>query len=291
MKNVSKILIHGVLIILSIIFIVPIVTVVSISMSSETDIMDFGYSLIPRTIDWSAYEYIFRTPQMILDAYQVTILVSVLGTVCSIFIMMMCAYALSRKQYRYRRILNFYLFFTMLFSGGMVPKYILMTQYLHLQNTLWVLIFSHLVNVWNLFILRTFIQGIPESMIESAEIDGASEFRIFISMILPLSKPAIATIGLFVLLGYWNEWQSAMLYISESKLYPLQYLLQRVMQNLQQIIQNMDKMSPTVLAQVDVPSETVRMALAVVAAGPMLFIMPFFQKYFVRGMTLGSVKG
>jgi putative aldouronate transport system permease protein len=139
--------------------------------------------------------------------------------------------------------------------------------------------------------LRTFIQGIPESIIESALIDGASEYRIFASLIIPLSKPAIATIGLLNLFGYWNNWQTALLYIKEKELYPLQYLLQKIMMDIQAVIQNMDKLPREVIEEMDIPSETTRMALAVVAAGPMLIIMPFFQKYFVRGLTVGSVKG
>jgi len=290
-KVVYKIFIHLVLILLSVMFIVPILTLFSISISNEKQILQSGYSILPKIIDFSAYSYIFENPKIILDAYKVTIFVSVLGALTSIFMMMMCAYALSRKCFKYRRFINFYLFFTMLFNGGLIPKYILTTQYLHLQNTMLILMLAMLVNVWYIFILRTFIQDIPESIIESAMLDGASEFRIFISLIVPLSKPAIATIGLFVLLGYWNEWMTALLYITTPKLYPLQYLLQKIMQNLQQVLQNMDKMPSSMANQTDVPSETVRMALAVVAAGPMLFVMPFFQKYFVRGMTLGSVKG
>ena len=222
-------------------------------------------------------------------AYRNSHFFAMLGTLISVFIMMMCA-ILARKSFSYRRQISFYLFFTMLFNGGMVPGYILTTQYLHLQDTMLILILSHLVNVWYIFIFRSFIQAIPESIIESALIDGASEFRIYTSLIIPLSKPAIATIGLMVLLAYWNEWMTALLYISNPKLYPLQYLLQKTLQNLQSMIQNMDRMSGNVSIAVNVPSETVRMALAVVAAGPMLFVMSFFQKYFVRGMTIGSVR-
>ena len=286
-----KLLNHAVLIFLSVLFIVPILTLFSISISGEASILQNGYSILPKEIDFSAYLYVFENPAMILNAYKVTIIVSVTGAVISLFIMMMCAYALSRSCFKYRRILNFYIFFTMLFNGGMIPSYILTTQYLRLQDTLLILMLSSLVNAWYIFILRTFIKEIPESIIESAMLDGASEFRIFISLILPLSKAALATIGLFVLLGYWNEWMTALLYITKPNLYPLQYLLQKILQNLQQILQNMDKMPAGMASDANVPNESVRMALAIVAAGPMLFIMPFFQKYFARGMTVGSVKG
>jgi len=281
---------HLILITLSLLFVLPILMVVSISLSNEAEVVRQGYSLLPRGFDLSAYQYVFKKPETILNAYKVTIFVSFVGTFTSVFIMMMCAYSLSRRVFKWRKIINFYLFFTMLFGGGLVPKYILISQYLKLNDTVLVLILSHLVNVWYLFILRTFIKGIPESIIESASVDGAGEFRIFWSFIIPLSKPAIATVGLFMLLIYWNEWMTAMLYISNSKLYTLQYLLQRILNNLQAMLQNMDMMSASMRNGEEVPSETIRMALAVVAAGPVLFIMPFFQKYFTRGMTFGAVK-
>ncbi len=226
-----------------------------------------------------------------MTSYKVTIFVTAMGTLISIFIMMMCAYALARKDFKYKRIINFYLFFTMLFYGGMVPNYILVTQYLRLQNTVWILIISGLVNVWYLFVLRTFIQDIPEAIMDSAMLDGAREFQTFLFIVLPLSKPAIATIGLFVLLGRWNEWMTALLYITNPKLYPLQYLLQRILQSLEEVLKSSGQTTADISMSDEFSGEAVRMALAVVVAGPMLFIMPFFQKYFVRGMTIGSVKG
>ena len=193
--------------------------------------------------------------------------------------------------FRSRRIVNFYLFFTMLFGGGLIPTYILTTQYLNLQNTIWVIILSQLVNVWYVFILRTFIKDIPEAIIESAMIDGASEFKIFLHIILPMSKSAIATIGLFTLLAYWNEWMTALLYINKPELFTLQYLLQKIMLNLQAMLQNMNKVPSNMATNEAIPSETARMAMVIIAAGPMIVIMPFFQKYFTRGMTIGAVKG
>lgn len=290
-KIIHSAMVNIFFIILSLVFILPIVSIFSISLTSEADILEFGYRLIPRSIDTIAYEYVFKNPKQILDSYKVTILISVVGTLFSTLFMMMCSYTLARKGFKYKRIISFYLFFTLLFNGGLIPSYILTAKYLNLRDTIWVLILSGLVNVWYIFILRTFIQGIPESIIESALIDGASEYRIFASLILPLSKPAIATIGLLNLFGYWNNWMTALLYIRKKELYPLQYLLQKIMMDIQAVIQNMDKLPRAVIEEMDIPSETTRMALAVVAAGPMLIIMPFFQKYFVRGLTVGSVKG
>ena len=290
-KPIYTIIKHTILIVLSLMFIFPMLMVISISLSDEAEVVRQGYSFFPRGLDLSAYSYVFKKPQTIFNAYKVTIFVSLIGTFVSVFIMMMCAYSLSRSAFKWRKVLNFYLFFTMMFGGGLVPKYILISQYLKLNDTILVLILSHLVNVWYLFILRTFIKGIPESVIESASVDGAGEFRIFWSFIIPLSKPAIATVGLFMLLLYWNEWMTAMLYISNPDLYTLQYLLQRILNNLQAMLQNMDFMPANMRNGEEVPNETIRMALAVVAAGPVLFVMPFFQKYFTRGLTLGSVKG
>ena len=289
-KFLSKLCINTILAIISLVFIIPILTLVTISFSNEADVLQKGYSILPRSLSFEAYRFIFKSPVQLLNSYKVTIFISILGTLTSVFIMMLCAYALTRKCFKYRKHISFFLFFTMMFHGGLIPGYILITQYLHLQNTIWVMVISMLVNVWYIFIFRSFIKEIPDAIVESAMIDGASEFRIFLSLVVPLSTPAIATIGLFVLLAYWNEWMTALLYVTKPELYPLQYLLQKTLQDLQSMIQNMDKMSG-LPQSANVPSETVRMALAVVAAGPMIFIMAFFQKYFVRGMTIGSVKG
>lgn len=290
-NSINKSIINIFFIVLSLVFIIPIISIISISLTNENDILEFGYKIIPRSIDTIAYEYVFKNPKQIIDSYKVTTLISVVGTVFSTLFMLMCSYTLARKGFRYKRILSFYLFFTLLFNGGLIPSYILTAKYLNLRDTIWVLILSGLVNVWYIFILRTFIQGIPESIIESALIDGASEYRIFSALIIPLSTPAIATIGLLNLFGYWNNWMTALLYIQNKELYPLQYLLQKIMMDIQAVLANMDKMPRQVIEDMNVPSETTRMALAVVAAGPMLIIMPFFQKYFVRGMTVGSIKG
>ncbi len=294
MKNkitLGKVLIYCFFILLSLVFIVPVFTMVSVSLSDEDVIINNGYSIIPEKISLEAYRFVFANPEKILTSYLVTILSSVAGSLLSLVIMMMVAYTLARKGYRFRGILAIYLFITMIFGGGIVSKYIIVTQLLGLKDSPLILVFNLLVNVWFVFVIRSFIMGINEAIFESAIIDGASEFRIFWSIVMPLSKPALATFGLFMLLAYWNEWMTALLYIENSKLYTLQYLLQKVLQDLEVILSNMDKMPPGAKDSYSVPTETVRMAMAVIATGPMLFIMPFFQKYFVRGMQLGSVKG
>ena len=291
-EKISKIIIHAFFIILSFVFIIPIWTLFAISITSDADIINYGYQLLPKAIDWGAYEYIFTSASDILSAYKVTIIITVVGTVLSTVIGAMCAYTISRQDFAYKSRVTFYMFFTMLFGGGMVPGYILMTQYLHVQNTYWALILPGMINVWNIFIMRTFFQQIPSSIIESATIDGASEMKIFVSIIVPLSTPALATIGLLQMLNYWNAWAPAMLYITDRKLYPLQYLLQTMLRNMQEIMKNIELTGNTNMIDLSsLPMESMRMAMAVLAVGSILLVFPFFQKYFVQGLTVGSVKG
>ncbi|MBC8545077.1 carbohydrate ABC transporter permease [Bianquea renquensis] len=289
--NLYRIPIHLFFIILSCSFLIPLLMLLSISFTEEASIYEYGYRLFPRSLSTIAYEFVFRNPQQMVNAYGVTIYITLVGTFLSVLLMLMCAYSLSRKCFAYRKFVSGYLFFTMLFGGGLVPSYILTTQVLHLQDTLLVFILSGLVSAWNIFILRTLISNIPEAIIESAYIDGASEYRIFFSLVIPLSKPGIATIGLFCMVARWNEWMTALLYISKQELYPLQYLLQKILMNLETITNNMNSLPASVLNDFKVPSESVRMAMAVVAIGPMLLVIPFFQRYFVRGLVIGSVKG
>lgn len=292
--NFGTLLTNFTLIILSLSCIIPMIMLVSISLSDEALINKQGYGIFPRGWDTSAYEYLFANPESLIDAYKVTAFTSFLGTLLSLIVMSMAAYPLSRSCFKWRKGFNFYFYFTMLFGGGMVPLYILNTQYLKMGNTIWVYIFPTLVNVWYMFILRTFYKSIPEGLIESAYIDGASEFKIYWSIMLPLSKPSLATIALFTILTKWNNWHTSLLYITNPKLETLQYLLQKILQNVQFLKQNMLVMPGSAYESVvenDLPTESLRMAMAVLAAGPMVFVFPFFQKYFVRGLTVGSIKG
>ena len=271
--------------------IIPFLMLVSVSVSNEADIADFGYRLIPKRIDFSAYEYIFQNPTAIINAYKTTTLYSVLGTFLCVLVQAMCAFPISRRNLKGRKAISFYLYFTMLFSGGLVPSFILITQYLHLNDTIWVYILPMLVNPWNVFMMRTFFAGLPEEMFESMMIDGASVYNMFWKSVLPLSKPVLATVALLTFLGKWNDWNTAMLYINKEELMSLQYLLQRIMNNLK-LLQDMSAQGMGVsTGGVSIPSETVRMAMAIVLAGPALIVFPFFQKYFVKGLTVGSVKG
>lgn len=289
-KNIrGQLLLNLFFIIFSMAIVLPFVILVSISLSNEGDIAEYGYSILPKHIDFAAYKYVFANSKSILNGYKVTIFYSVVATVLNVLIQSMCAYPLSKRKLRGKRGISFYLYFTMLFGGGMVPTYILITQYLHLGDTIWVYIIPSLVSPWNVFMMRTFFSGLPYEIFESMKVDGASEYNIFFKTVLPLSKPVLATIALLTFLGKWGDWNTSMLYINNESLYSLQYLLQRILQNMD-LLKQMQGFSQATSA-VEIPSETVRMAMAVIVAGPALVIFPFFQKYFVKGLTVGAVKG
>ena len=277
--------------ILCIAILAPFVLLVSVSFSNEKDVLTNGYSFWPRKFDLAAYKFIFDNPTSIINAYKVTAIFSVSGMILGLFFRSQMAYCLSWGKMRGKRFLSFYLYFTMLFGGGLVPSYILITQYLHLANTIWVYIIPGLISPWDIFMMRTFFKGLPYELYESSVIDGASEYRIYAQMVLPLSKPILATLALTSFLGGWNNWNTSLLYIDDPKLFSLQFLLQKIMRDLQ-LLQSAEQTGSTHLMSVaDIPSETTRMAMAIVVAGPALVIFPFFQKYFVKGLTIGSVKG
>lgn len=278
-----------ILVVLCALILIPFLIVVSISFSDETRIAYEGYGLFPRGFTLSAYKFAVKNPISVLNAYKVTAIFSVVSMVLSVLLMAMLAFALSKRMLKGKTAISFYVYFTMLFSGGLVPSYILITQYLHLGNTILVYILTGLVSPWYVFMMRTFFQGVPYEITESAIVDGANEYTIFFRMILPLSKPVLATVALFMFLGKWNDWYTSMLYINDESLISLQYLLQRIMLNIQ-LLQE-DVMNSSNISLEDIPSETVRMAMAVIVAGPALLVFPFFQKYFVKGLTVGSVKG
>lgn len=294
-KNIrnGNFIMHLILVVFALLCIIPILMTLSISFSDETSILEDGYSFIPRVFSLKAYEYVFRHPKSLLSAYRVSIFITFTGTVLGTLIMSMAAYSLSRHDFPGKNIISFIIFFTMLFSGGLVPTFIVITRYLHLRDSIWVLIFPLLVNAWHIFLLRTYFKSIPFSLIESAKLDGASEFRIYRSIILPMSKPALATVSLLLALRYWNEWYTALLYIDKKSLIPLQFWMMRVMDNITFLLSHEDAIGSAAGAQLfgNIPTESARMAMAVLAAGPMLFIFPFFQKYFTKGLKVGSIKG
>ena len=275
--------------IVCLIIIFPFWLLLSASFSNADVLATNGYQIWPKPFDISSYKYVFQNPQQILRAYGVTFSFSVVTMVLSVLLMAMVAYPLSRDNLKGRSVINFYLYFTMLFSGGLVPSYLLIARTLHLNDTIWVYILPGLISPWYVFMMRTFFKGIPGEIMESATIDGASEYTIFIKMILPLSKPVLATVALFMFLAKWNDWNTALIYITKPELYSLQYLLQKIMEDINILKQN--QMAGAMMDSMNVPSETVRMAMAIIVAGPALVVFPFFQKYFVKGLTVGSVKG
>lgn len=269
---------------------IPFLLALTSSFTDETALMQNGYRLLPTKISVLAYRMIFSTNNTVIVSYAVTIFNTVAGTFLSLLMTSSLSYPLSVKTLRYRNKISFYVYFTMLFNGGLVPSYILLTKYLHLQNTIWVYILPVMINAFNMFLLRNFFATIPDSLAESAKIDGANDVYILVRIILPLSKPALATIGLFYALGYWNEWFMALLYIDDPKLYTLQYLVMRLQRSV-------DFMSSSVFAQskitsgVLLPSIGLRIATAMVTIGPIVLLYPFLQKYFIKGVMLGAIKG
>ncbi len=265
----------------------PFILLVVNSFTSEHYILNYGFSIIPRELSLDAYSMIFIYPERILRAYGVTIFITAVGTVISLFLSSMAAYVMFRKEIKYRNTLAFFIFFTTLFNGGLAPYYIIVSNTLHLQDNLLVLLLVPMFSAMNILILRNFIKGsIPDSLVESAKIDGAGDFRIFIQMILPLSKAALASIGLFTALGYWNDWWTPMMFMQNDKLFPLQYVLYQILSSA-----NMSSVVSSYVSRLDMPKETLKLAMTVVSAGPIVFLYPFVQKYFVKGVTIGAVKG
>lgn len=288
--------IHILLFVCALACIIPFLLVLSISFTSENALALSGYSFWPTEFSMEAYQYLFRNPVSILRGYEITIFVSIVGTALSLMMTSLIAYVLSRKDYPYRKILSIYVLITMLFNGGLVPWYLTYTQVLNFKDSLLALLIpSMLVSGFNVIVMKTFfINTIPDGLIDAAQIDGAGEFQIYWKIILPLSLPVLAAIGFMTVLAYWNNWYNSMVFINDSSKFSLQYLMTRTLLNLQALKSAMmaGNLSPDMMEMLaDMPSNSVRMAMAVVGIGPMLFAFPFAQKYFVGGLTVGSVKG
>lgn len=272
----------------AILSLVPFIMLISGSFTSESAIALYGYGIIPKEISFASYKLLFRYPQDIIRAYGVSILITGVGTGVGLFITTMTSYVLNRKDFKYRNKLAFFFYFTTLFNGGILSVYIFIVRYLHLKNSFLALILPLIINVFYLIVMRTFINSIPQSISESAKIDGAGDFTIFIKLIVPLSKAGLATIGLFYALDYWNDWYHAMLYITDYRKYPLQYMLYSTLST-SEALSRISKMSS--VSVVDIPSRSLKLAMAVVATGPIILVYPFIQKHFVKGITIGAVKG
>ncbi len=281
---------HVVLIVFSLMAVLPFILLISASLTEENAALKYGFGFIPKVFSLAAYKYISYQSKMIIRAYGITIFTTVIGTSVGLTMTSMLGYGLS-KDIPGRRILNFFVVFTMLFNGGLVPTYLVYTKYLHLGNTIWALIIpSLLMNAFHVMLVRNYFStSIPESLIESAKLDGASEMMIFRAIVLPLSKPIMATIGLMLALSYWNNWTNGLYYLDDTSLYSIQNVLNAINNNIIAInsVSNMG----LAINKSEVPALTARMAIAVIGIVPMLCIYPFFQKYFVKGITIGAVKG
>lgn len=284
----GQIILNLIFIILCCTYILPMILLISISVSSESAITQYGYSLFPKEIGFDGYKMVFKNPKQLLDSYKITIIFSFVATALTLIVKSLYAYPLSRRTYRFKKATTWYIFFTMLFGGGLVPSYIINTKMLHLGNTIWIYILPGLMAAWDVIIMRTFFQGLPDGLVEAAKIDGASEILVFFKIIIPLSTPVLASLGFMFLIGKWNDWNTALIYIQDKELFSLQYLLQKILREADFIKAMAEKGQE--MGQ-EPPTETMRYAMAILAAGPMMFVFPFFQKYFAKGLTIGSVKG
>ncbi|SFB58865.1 putative aldouronate transport system permease protein [Cohnella sp. OV330] len=282
---------HAVLILLSLACVLPFILLFMASITDEKTIVSNGYSFFPSRISFSAYEYLWNQSNQIFHAYGITVLVTVIGTFASLVITSLLAYPLSRRDLPGGQFIAFVVFFTLLFNGGLVPTYMVYTQVLDVKNTLLALLLPWLLlNGFNVLLMRTFFQTtVPLAVLESASIDGAGEFKTYYRIVLPLSLPILATVGMFQGLAYWNDWNNGLVFVTEPDLFSLQNVLNRIMNDIQFLTTSGGAGSSQALAAL--PSETFRMAIAVIGVVPILIAYPFFQKYFVRGMTIGAVKG
>lgn len=283
--------IHFILICLTLVIVLPLILLFVSSLSSERSLIVNGYSFLPAEFSLDAYRYIWQNRGTVFRAYGITIIVTLAGTVLNIVISAMMAYGLSDRKLLFRGFFNFYIFFTMIFNGGLVPAYIMWTNTFHIKNTIFALLVPNLLaNAMNVILIRTYMMNsIPESLYEAAMIDGAGHWTMFTNIAIPLSKPILVAVGLFSGLAYWNDWTNGLYYLTDSKLYSIQVLLNKMIQDIQAIQANSAAASAG--AAMSVPHISIRMAIAFVALAPILVLYPFLQKYFAEGITLGALKG
>ena len=283
---------HIVMIFLVLCCLFPFALLVMSSITDEGTLIREGYSLFPSKFGFKSYAYMFQNSQRILSAYTITIVTTVVGTVMGLLMTILMAYPLSRRELLGRNAMAFFVFFTMLFNGGLVPTYIMYTRYLSVRNTLWALLIpALLVNAFYVIMMRTYFNtNIPDAVIEAARIDGAGEYRILFTIVLPMSLPMIATMALLIGLSYWNDWKNGLYYMSDKRLYSIQVLLNDMLRDVQALRSGMDSAAAAEIAP-NMPSVGIKMAIAVIGVLPIMVIYPFFQKYFVKGIAIGAVKG
>ena len=275
---------------LVIVTLLPIVLLVIASFTKEQVLVQNGYTFFPKALSLDAYYYMVKQGAVIVRSYGVSFLVTILGTVMSVAVTTTLAYPMARKSFRYKNVLSFFVFFTMLFNGGIVPSYIMWSRFFHIKNTIWALIIpNYMVTAFNVILVKNFYQNnVPDALVEAAQIDGASELKTFYSIMFPLSRPVVATISLFTGLCYWNDWTNGLYYVDNEKLFSIQLLLMKIMNNIQALNANTALMGT---GTVELPGTSVRMAMAFVGILPILIVYPFVQKYLVEGVVIGAVKG
>lgn len=297
MKSMSdekrfRLIVTIILALFSIVALFPMILLVVASFTDENELITRGYQILPRKLSLEAYEYMIKQASTIVRAYLVTIGTTVVGTILSIFLTSSIAYPMARKNFKYRNALSFFVYFTMLFNGGLVPQYIMWTTFFHIKNTYFALVIPNLLmTAFNIFLVRNYYSNsLPEALFEAAQLDGASEFGIYTKVVFPLSKPVIATVGLFVALAYWNSWTNALYYVTDPKYFGIQNLLMRIMKNIEYLRTGAAELSAEGQA-VTLPGNSIRMALAFVGILPIVIIYPMLQKYFIKGVVVGAVKG
>ena len=289
-KNLGQIVLNLIFIGFMVLYIVPVLTLISCSFTDETALIQNGFSIIPSVFSTEAFAMVLRNSKQLVTSYGVTIFVTAVSTISSVLLMSLLAYPMARPNFVWGKGLNFMVLFTMLFNGGMVPTYLLFSNTLHITDTIWALILGGLVSGYHVMVIRTSYYSLPYELVEAAKIDGAKELYICFKIMIPLTKASIASVAFLFLVTRWNSWESSMLYIKKKPdLWMLQYLLQKMIREADMLKQLAD---PGMLTSGEtIPSETMRFAMALLAAGPVLVIFPFFQKYFTKGMTIGGVKG
>ncbi len=292
-SNTSNFVLNALFTIYCILCVAPLILIFMVSITEQTSLATNGYSFLPTKVNVDAYRYLFNDLEKLLRAYGITIFTCVVGTFFCVLFTMLYAYPISRKSFKYKNFFSFFMFFTMLFQGGLVPWYILYTKYLNLQDNIIAMIMPAVMNAFFVLITKTFFtMNIPDAILEAARIDGASEFRIFYTIVIQMSTPVIATIALFSFLNYWNDWYLCLLFINDAKYYNLQYSMYQALRSLQFLTSSLASASGNTSSSLaNVPGETLRMAMAIIGVGPIVFAYPFFQRYFIKGLTIGAVKG
>ena len=273
--------------IMALMSIFPFLVILGTSFETEDNIIANGVTLIPRNFTTDAYELVVKGGT-IWASYGLTVVLTVVGTLCGLFICAMTGYALQRRDFPFRNIISFFIYFTSLFQAGLAPYYLLMTQTYHLNNNYLAVLLPLMMSSWLIILMKNFAKSVPHELTESGKIDGAGDFRIFIEIVLPMLKPGLATVGLFLALGYWNEWYQSSLFLQNKEVLPLQYRLYKIVNEAQSLKNSVASQYVDVN---NLPSESLKMATAMMTTGPIIFLYPFVQRYFIGGITVGAVKG